>query len=117
MQQSQTAEEIKSKGFTILIEEPRIAVALSFMWLIGILLTLIIFSSDSEFSKDAKKHRGFWFTLSVGFIFCAIVMVSYHLITTGRMLVEISEMADVALPSTFILAIITSILLIWRVLK
>ena len=110
--QIQIEDDFKKKGLDYLLSTPQLAIPLFFMWLIGIVLSFILFGDNRSTVLSSV-----WANLAIGFLPCTIVMLIYHAIAYKTLICNIEDLTASAMPSTLILAGITCIALFWRALK
>jgi magnesium-transporting ATPase (P-type) len=113
---TEVGDEITSTALKQLASSPAVAVALFIMWLCGIVLSFAYIENNDSF-KSGNNQKSWFFNLAIGFLPGSIVMIAYHAFCHGEMLSTLEGLDQSALPSALILAGISCLALILKVMK
>jgi hypothetical protein len=109
--------DIWESGLKELVKTPGLIIPILFMLLCGYVLSFLLFQTNKKFAKHASTTGTVKFNLALGFCFCSIIMIIYHLIAYKKMISNIDELNVVALPCALILGGIVCLIIIFKAIK
>src|SRR5262245_58756551 len=114
---TKSSSDVYDQGIKELLKTPALIAPLLFMLLCGYVISFLLFQTNTKFTKHVALTKTVTFNLAVGFVSSSVIIIIYHLIAYKRMVATTDDMANVALPCTLILAGLTFILVLIRVIK
>lgn len=117
MSKGREVEDFWGKILNYIASTPQLAVAFFFMWLCGRVLCFLFLQTNPKFKKQQNYTTSNFFHLAIGTMPGAVVIIMYHLTSTGRLNMSLEDLTNTALPASLILAGIICIILFWKAIR